>query len=125
MKSCSVLGLKWKLNFLYVHTSPRQTGTGVVNPFCYLFYYNLFIFQSKYLILVFGALMWHNPAFSQQVQVDKYNFYSDFSKGLIKAVTTDSLGFVWLATDEGLIRFDGRNRDFLKRRYPVVLQKDF
>ena len=44
-----------------------------------------------------------------QWQKVSYNELDGLQNGLVKATCSDSLGFVWLATDEGLIRFDGMN----------------
>lgn len=81
-----------------------------------------------YKMLLFTALcnvFLQTPLTAQQIQVGKYNFYNDLPKGLIKAVVTDSIGFVWLATDEGLIQYDGRNRRFFKNALPGGFAKSF
>jgi ligand-binding sensor domain-containing protein/DNA-binding CsgD family transcriptional regulator len=47
------------------------------------------------------------------------------SRGLIKAVITDNIGFVWSATDEGIIRYDGRSSVLFKNSLPAGLAKAF
>lgn len=121
MEFGSVFGLafKRKLDSSTVHWSSRKSGAWAAPAF-------LYPNTKKYVIyLVVIYFFIFNNAFSQQIQVDKYNYYGNFSKGLIKAVTTDSIGFVWIATDEGLIRFDGRNRHFYKDALPGGYAKGF
>lgn len=84
---------------------------------------NLFI--TKHFVLLLLAFLFFQNLGAQPLQVGKYNFYSDFSKGLIKAVITDRIGFVWVATDEGLIRFDGSNHSFYKDALPGGFAKGF
>lgn len=45
--------------------------------------------------------------FSQSFQVNKYQAKDGLPNELVKAIAKDSLGFLWAATDDGLIRFDG------------------
>ncbi|MBK7872777.1 MAG: hypothetical protein IPJ74_19920 [Saprospiraceae bacterium] len=61
----------------------------------------------------------------QLVQSGVYNFYEGLSKGLIKAIATDNIGFVWIATDEGLIRLDGKSSIFFKDELPGRFAKGF
>jgi AraC family chitin signaling transcriptional activator len=79
----------------------------------------------KMLLLASICMLMFQQVAAQQVQVGKYNFYNELSKGLIKAVVTDSIGFVWVATDEGLIRYDGKNRNFFKNALPGGFAKAF
>ena len=51
---------------------------------------------------------------AQQYQLNTLNIYEGFSKGLVKDIVTDDLGMVWLATDEGLVHFDGEGARFYK-----------
>lgn len=60
------------------------------------------------------ALFVFVSAHGQLVQSGTYNFYDGLSRGLIKSITTDNIGFIWIATDEGLIRLDGKNSTFFK-----------
>ena len=44
---------------------------------------------------------------AQQFEVHKYGIRDGLSIELTKSVTQDTFGFIWVATDEGLSRFDG------------------
>ena len=72
-----------------------------MKKFLSIFFFYLIIFQST----------------AQQLQLITYDIDEGLSRGLIKSVMTDDIGFVWSATDEGVIRFDGQHsvffRDFL------------
>ncbi len=66
-----------------------------------------------------------SPATCQFIQSDNYTLYENLSRGLIKAVTIDHIGFVWVATDEGLIRFDGKQALFFKNELKGGFAKGF
>ncbi|MFN7117824.1 MAG: triple tyrosine motif-containing protein [Saprospiraceae bacterium] len=123
-----VSALDWlgqKRNRPSVLQSSPYAGAGAVKQHCYIqnkYFKKLILSHLLGSILILTFLPF---ATAQQLQVGKYNFYSDFSKGLIKAVVTDSIGFVWVATDEGLIRFDGSNRSFYKDALPGGFAKGF
>ena len=68
---------------------------------------------------------WIAVAKGQLIQTGRYNFYDGISKGLIKDVITDPLGFLWVATDEGLIRFNGKNPIFFKDELKGGFAKGF
>ncbi len=68
----------------------------------------------KKLFIFFAIILSITRIDAQLFRAGTYNLYEGISKGLIKAVATDSIGFVWVATDEGLIRFDGKNAVFFK-----------
>ncbi|WP_172826847.1 SpoIIE family protein phosphatase [Flammeovirga sp. SJP92] len=53
-------------------------------------------------------MLYFQTAYAQWQKVT-YNELNGLQNGLVKAVCSDSLGFMWLATDDGLIRFDGTN----------------
>ncbi len=109
-----------KQHYPYVRQSFTRLGAGVAAL--------VLGFWSSALVRLLLLLLLGNFSGSlaaQQLQIGKYNFYSDFSKGLIKAVVTDSVGFVWVATDEGLIRFDGKDRIFYKETLPGGFAKGF
>jgi signal transduction histidine kinase/ligand-binding sensor domain-containing protein len=46
-------------------------------------------------------------AWSQEYKITQYGVGHGLSSNVIKAVTQDSSGFFWIATDEGILRFDG------------------
>ncbi len=62
---------------------------------------------------------------AQLVQSGTYNFYDGLSRGLIKSIAKDNIGFMWIATDEGLIRLDGHNSTFFKDELAGGFAKGF
>ncbi len=68
----------------------------------------------RLLLLMLGMGLFPLWISAQQYQLNTLNIYEGFSKGLVKDVITDDLGMVWLATDEGLIQFNGENAAFYK-----------
>ena len=50
----------------------------------------------------------------QQFQFNIRTIDDELSKGLIKDIITDEVGFIWAATDEGVIKFDGRQSFFFE-----------
>lgn len=65
-------------------------------------------FVSSFLLFL---VVWGNPAFSLQANsayvVEQLNSSNGLPSDNIKDVFQDRKGFIWLATTEGLIRFDG------------------
>jgi ligand-binding sensor domain-containing protein/serine phosphatase RsbU (regulator of sigma subunit) len=60
-------------------------------------------------IFVFSLLSINLLAFSQNLYLTTYHVDNGLSTDVIKSTHQDRFGFVWLATDEGLVRFDGRS----------------
>lgn len=52
--------------------------------------------------------------FGQPVQYNVITLNQNLSKGLIKSIAIDNQGFIWCATDEGVVRYDGRESRFFK-----------
>ncbi len=59
-----------------------------------------------------------NTSFAQHFQFKTYQLEGGHSRGLIKGVIADEIGFIWSATDEGLIRYDGSHSIFFKDELP-------
>ena len=68
--------------------------------------YNLSIFL--FLINYFLA----NQVFCQTQLSGNFNEFVNLSNGLYKGLAIDKLGFIWMATDEGLYRYDGVKSTF-------------
>ncbi len=71
----------------------------------------------KCTVLLFFAIflsVFQKNGFSQNTQYSIFEINENLSRGLIKDVVTDSLGYVWTATDEGVVRFDGEETTFFK-----------
>lgn len=65
-------------------------------------------------LAVLFLLLWNLTASAQSVIFKNYNVaqYTDengLPQNSIKSIAPDSQGFIWLATEDGLARFDGRN----------------
>lgn len=56
-----------------------------------------------YLLCLLNAL----PGASQDYRFREYRVEQGLPSDVIKAVTEDSLGFIWIATDDGLVKYDG------------------
>ncbi|ELR73247.1 hypothetical protein C900_04758 [Fulvivirga imtechensis AK7] len=62
------------------------------------------------------------PLMAQRFYVDSYQHSADF-KGKVNDIASDSAGFIWLATDEGLYRFDDINPTLIEKgRYAVLFK---
>jgi len=77
----------------------------------------IFLFLSFLLSFLFPK--------AQSLQLSTYNIDEGLSRGLIKSVITDDIGFLWSATDEGVIRFDGHTSKFYKEFLPRGYAKTF
>lgn len=72
---------------------------------------------------IFIALILILPCFlnAQETTFRSYSFLENTPKGLLKNIITDDLGFVWVATDDGVIRFDGKDM----RSFPDKIKGGF
>ncbi|MBD0402510.1 SpoIIE family protein phosphatase [Flammeovirga sp. EKP202] len=69
------------------------------------------------LLTLLSGLLCSQVSFAQWQKVT-YNELNGLQNSLVKGVSSDSLGFMWLATDDGLIRFDGTNFTQFKEELP-------
>ena len=80
----------------------------------------LLIFSLILLICTFAA--------SQSYHISTENIYKGYAKGIAKDIIVDKLGFLWMASDEGVFRFDGKKslffRDEIKGGYAKSFSKD-
>jgi AraC family transcriptional regulator, chitin signaling transcriptional activator len=60
------------------------------------------------ILLLLCVWYWIVPT-TQAQQISHFTKEDGLPSDLIKSIAVDGLGFIWLATDEGLIRFDGKN----------------
>ena len=49
------------------------------------------------------------PLRGQSLQIVDYNYEQGLPTNLIKKTIQDSTGFIWIASDDGVVRFDGEN----------------
>jgi len=58
--------------------------------------------------IIIGSLLFIViSANAQDYQLKKYRVENGLPSDVIKAVTQDSIGYYWIATDEGLVKYDG------------------
>jgi len=67
---------------------------------------SIFLFSLFTILFVFGCKLTLN---GQPYQFIRYAEDEGLSNTLVKSVTTDKNGLIWVATDKGLFRFDGHN----------------
>lgn len=60
-------------------------------------------------ILLFSLLLIINNVYSQQYTFTNYSINEGLSQSVVNCVFQDSKGYIWLGTQNGLDRFDGRN----------------
>src|SRR6188768_250449 len=60
----------------------------------------------RFIILLF-ILFNAAPLVAQEYQFGLYRVEQGLPSDVIKAVSQDSLGFLWIATDDGLVKYDG------------------
>ncbi len=75
---------------------------------------------------------WMNPSSSyastcQRVeQMERFSTAEGLTSNMIHGMTEDSLGHIWVCTDYGISRFDGKGfKRFEKSEYPSILRNDF
>src|SRR5665647_567126 len=74
----------------------------------------------KFTVLLFLLIFIHiHVAFAQQLnfEFDPLNALPDITCGQTTAIVEDSLGYLWIGTEEGLFRYDG------KTIYPYMYEK--
>ncbi len=81
--------------------------------------------MKKCILLLLGGICCLLQGHAQQFQLSTYDIDKRLSRGLIKAVITDDIGFLWSATDEGVIRFDGKETVFFRDVIPGGFAKAF
>jgi signal transduction histidine kinase len=70
--------------------------------FCWKYYFVVILIQSCTAIKV-------TATDSLQYNISHYTDENGLPQNSIKSLVRDEQGFVWMATEEGLVRFDGRN----------------
>ncbi|MEQ8705943.1 MAG: PAS domain S-box protein [Phaeodactylibacter sp.] len=67
---------------------------------------------------------WGSPLTAQQYKLFNYNELDGLQNTLVKAAVSDSFGLIWLATDGGLIRYDGHQFHSYRDKIPTPFIKD-
>ena len=63
--------------------------------------------------------------YGQQFRINTYNAQNGLPSNKIHAVIQDTIGFIWIASDAGLIRFDGKEFVILDHGIESKYIKDF
>jgi ligand-binding sensor domain-containing protein len=71
------------------------------------------------------VLLFASPAFAQIRYNQFYSIENVFSRELIKSIAKDGEGYVWIATDDGVLRYDGFQTSAFYRGLPSVYTKAF
>src|SRR5215204_695051 len=71
--------------------------------------------RLPFVLNTFAFLLILNMCFSQQFNVKTYSFPEGLNTYNIKKTVQDKYGFVWLATQDGVYRFDGTSFEPYKK----------
>ena len=78
-----------------------------------IYHFNLLNYGSSsrhYMFRIFGAvilLLLLYPTFAQEYNFRRYRVEDGLPSDIVKGAAQDSLGYFWIATDEGLVKYDG------------------
>jgi len=63
----------------------------------------------KYIIILFGAIFqtFYVSAQSTDYAIEKYSIKNGLPSGKIETILQDHLGFIWIGTSNGLVKYDG------------------
>lgn len=88
---------------------------------------NINIGFSVLIATMITALLWADVSYGRQFNIKAYQTPDGLPSNLTKDVVEDSLGFVWIVGDMGLVRFDGKqfyhHRPELTDSYPKSIYK--
>src|SRR6056297_118464 len=63
--------------------------------------------HSKFLLLIIFTLFSYVTSANNHIKFEKYSVEHGLSSAKIQCIIQDSIGFLWIGTDNGLNRFDG------------------
>ncbi len=69
-------------------------------------------------LLILTIIFWCGISFAQNFRLYKYTTEDGLPTNLVKSIVADSKGFIWLGSDAGLSRFDGKNFLNFKQEFP-------
>ncbi|MFZ6012090.1 MAG: ligand-binding sensor domain-containing protein, partial [Bacteroidota bacterium] len=81
--------------------------------------------RARLLLIGFLVLLLIDTVEGQQYRFHQYRVEQGLPSDVIKAVAQDSLGFLWIATDEGLVKYDGLNFTTYKSAFRSQYAKGF
>ena len=65
--------------------------------------------KIKHFTALLFLLLWATPFLQAQDKIKNYNLKSGLSNYKVQSIFKDNHGFVWIGTQDGLNRFDGKN----------------
>ena len=71
--------------------------------------------KSLFILTVFLFFLAQNTCIAQQFNVKTYSFNEGLATYNIKKAVQDKYGFIWLATQDGVYRYDGTNFESYKK----------
>lgn len=80
---------------------------------------------KAYIWLLFFCLLQVLQLQAQEFRINQYRAADGLQTDMIKAVQQDSLGFVWIASDDGLIKYDGTTFTSFPKSTPSIYIKSF
>ena len=69
----------------------------------------IFGFKSEVLLIWLALMILSLSAFAQTINFQHLSIEDGLSQSVVKAIHQDSLGFLWIGTEEGLNKYDGRH----------------
>ena len=80
--------------------------------------------KNLYLLLFFVASLINLKALDSQFRIIKFDNSNGLITNLIKNITQDTTGYIWLATDGGLLKYDGNKFQTFNEQLPTIFLKD-
>ena len=82
--------------------------------------------MNKFWISIILLLLFRPLLSEKYAHFDHYTTEDGMISNRITSITQDSLGYIWMATDFGLERFDGKQfKHYQKKDYPQLIRNDF
>ncbi len=78
----------------------------------------------KYFTIILILLLFTSINFGQNYFIHKYGDEHGLRSNLTKSLDQDDKGFLWIATDAGLARFDGKQFMNITKNFPSLFVKD-
>jgi ligand-binding sensor domain-containing protein/DNA-binding CsgD family transcriptional regulator len=78
----------------------------------------MYLYRRLIILIIYSFYFGTTSVFCQYQISGNINEFVNLSNGLYKGLAVDKFGFVWMATDEGLYRFDGKKSTFYNETCP-------
>jgi ligand-binding sensor domain-containing protein len=83
-------------------------------------FFNLIIYFSFYLFINSIIVCTNAQSYTTYI----FNNENGIASNLVKSITQDDKGYIWIATDVGVVKFDGKNFTAFQQKLPSLLIKD-